>query len=84
MTPTLNTIEAAELLKVHPKTVEELIHSGAIPAAKIGRAWVMLTADVLAFVEREIVKQTAARLRAPLAPEGGKQRGADKRARGAK
>lgn len=64
MTPTLNTTEAAELLKVHPKTIEELIHSGAIPAAKIGRAWVMLTADVLAYAEAEIKKQTASRMRA--------------------
>ncbi len=62
---TLNITEAAELLKVHPKTVLELIGSGALPAARIGRAYVMLTKDVLAHIERAIVKQTAARMGVP-------------------
>lgn len=59
---TLNTTEAASVLKVHPKTVEDLIHSGAIPAAKVGRAWVMMERDVLSYVEKQIINQTAARL----------------------
>lgn len=65
MQPTLNVIEAAEVLKVHPKTVEGLIREGVIPAAKIGRAWVMLTADVLRYVEDEVTRQTAQRMRTP-------------------
>lgn len=62
---TLNIAQAAEVLKVHPKTVEDLIRDGAIPAAKIGRAWVMMTAHVMKYLENEIIQQTAARRGTP-------------------
>lgn len=58
---TLNTVEAASVLKVHRKTVEDLINNGTIPAAKIGRSWVMLERDVLAYVTNQISQQTAKR-----------------------
>lgn len=60
--PTVNTIGAAEILCVHPKTVEDLIRDGRIPAAKVGRSWVMMTRDVLAYAEKAITEQTAKRL----------------------
>ncbi len=63
--PTVNISEAAELLKVHPKTVLDLIAAGAIPAGLIGRAYVMMTKDVLAYVEGQIARQTAERLGTP-------------------
>ncbi len=63
---TVDIIEAAELMKVHPKTVQDLIHDGAIPAAKVGRAWVMMTKDVLTHIEKTIARQTAERMRKPL------------------
>lgn len=62
---TLSTLQAAELMNVHPKTVEDLIRQGTIPAAKIGRAWVMLERDVLRYVEDQIINQTAQRLGIP-------------------
>ncbi len=65
MNPTVDITEAANLLKVHPKTVLDLIQSGALPAAKVGRAYVMLTRDVLAYIERAIIHQTAQRMRRP-------------------
>ena len=34
---TCNVHKAAALLCVHPRTIFDLIHAGAIPAAKIGR-----------------------------------------------
>lgn len=58
---TLNTTQAAEMLKVHPKTVEDLIHDGTLPAAKVGRAWVMLKEHVLQYLESLIIQQTASR-----------------------
>ncbi|MBB3014214.1 helix-turn-helix domain-containing protein [Cupriavidus alkaliphilus] len=64
MTHTVGILEAAGILHVHPKTVEELIRSGAIPAGKVGRAWVMMTRDVLAYAEKLIISQTAERLAA--------------------
>lgn len=62
---TLNTTEAAKALKVHENRVLKLIDDGEIPAAKIGRAWVMLERDVLQYLENQILKQTAQRLRKP-------------------
>lgn len=62
---TLSVPEAATLLKVHPKTVEGLISANAFPAAKIGRAWVMLEKDVLKYLEQEIIKQTCQRMGLP-------------------
>lgn len=59
---TVNTIGAAEILCVHPKTIEDLIRDGHIPAAKVGRSWVMMTRDVLAYAEKAITEQTAKRL----------------------
>lgn len=69
--PTMNVIEAAEALKVHPKTVEDLIRNGILPAAKIGRAWVMMTEHVMKYLEDQIIKQTAARRGVPLPANAG-------------
>ena len=54
---------AAALMKVHPRTVLDLIGAGALPAGRVGRAYVLLTKDVMAHVERVIAQQTAARMR---------------------
>ena len=59
---TLNVTEAASVLKVHPNTVFKLVEAGAIPAAKVGRAYVMLHRDVMAYVENQIIRQTAERM----------------------
>lgn len=64
--PTCDLQEAADLLKVHPKTVQDLIRDGVLPAAKVGRSWVMMTKDVLAHLENTIVRQTAERMRKPV------------------
>lgn len=60
---TLSVKEAAEMMKVHTCTVESLIHSCVLPAAKIGRAYVMLERDVLQYIEQQIVRQTSERMR---------------------
>ena len=60
--PTVGLVGAAEILHVHPKTVEDLIRAGDIPAGKVGRSWVMMTRDVLAYAEKLIISQTAERL----------------------
>lgn len=60
--PTVDIHGAADILKVHPETVKEMISSGALPAAKVGRAWVMRTTDVVGIVDRQIAVQTAARM----------------------
>lgn len=65
---TVNLEEAADLMKVHPKTVVDYINSGALPAARIGRGYVMLASDVMALVVRHIAQQTAERMRRTIAP----------------
>ncbi len=59
---TVGVPEAAQMMRVHANRVLELIGAGTIPAAKVGRSWVMLTRDVLAFIEKQIIEQTGARL----------------------
>ena len=62
---TVDVTGAAALLKVHPKTVLDLISDGVLPAARVGRAYVMLTRDVMAHIEQQIAAQTAERMRVP-------------------
>jgi len=64
-TSTVDIIGAADLMKVHPNTVLDLIHSGALPAARIGRAYVLLTQDVLDYIQQQIINQTAERMAVP-------------------
>ena len=59
---TLDVHGAAELMKVHAKTVLGMIETGVLPAAKIGRAYVMLTKDVMQHIENQIIRQTAERM----------------------
>lgn len=61
---TVDVLGAAEILHVHPETVKDLINEGAFPAGKVGRSWVMMTRDVLAYAEKLIISQTAERLSA--------------------
>ncbi|TAL78588.1 MAG: hypothetical protein EPN76_05060 [Burkholderiaceae bacterium] len=62
---TLNVQGAADLMQVHPETVKELIASCALPAARVGRAYVLLRRDVMGHIEREVANQTARRLGRP-------------------
>jgi excisionase family DNA binding protein len=58
---TVRAEEAAQLMGVHPETLKKMCIDGAIPAAKIGKAWVIMRRDVLAFVERQVIEQTKRR-----------------------
>lgn len=61
--PTLDVLGAADVLKVHPQSVLDLIAECAIPAGKVGRSYVMMTKDVLAYAEKIIIDETAKRMR---------------------
>ena len=65
---TLTVEKAAECMGVSTKTVWGLINLGTIPAAKIGRAYIMLERDVMAYIEGQIAKQTAERIGLPQGP----------------
>lgn len=62
--PTCTLEQAAELMNIHPQTVVlKYIDTGELPAAKLGRGYVMMTADVLGIVQRTIAQQTSQRMR---------------------
>lgn len=42
MVRTLNLVDAARLLQVHPKTLQKWARAGLVPAAKVGKAWLFL------------------------------------------
>jgi excisionase family DNA binding protein len=50
MQPTLGIDGAAELLGIHTETLRSRAAAGIIPGAKIGRAWVFVTEDLINYV----------------------------------
>lgn len=60
--PTVDVKGAADLMKVHPQTVLDKIAAGELRAGKVGKAYVLMTKDVLDHIEATIIKQMAARL----------------------
>ena len=76
---TLDVVEAAALLKVHPKTLQRLARQREIPACKVGRAWVFIEqllldtlvskstarVSVVDFLEKSECRSTDAKTRLP-------------------
>lgn len=52
--PLLTPIEAAELLRIHPKTALRLARSHGIPAIRLGKHWRFRTCDLRAWAESQI------------------------------
>lgn len=50
---TLSLDEAAAYLHVHPETLRQRALSGRVPAAKPGRAWVFLLADLVEYLHEQ-------------------------------
>ncbi|TEB08639.1 Helix-turn-helix domain protein [Pelotomaculum schinkii] len=50
--------EAANLLKVHLRTVYIYLRSGELPAAKVGDNWRIRPSDLEKFIEKRMVKDT--------------------------
>jgi Helix-turn-helix domain len=59
---TFDLIECADVLKVDRNTAMKLAGTGELPGAKIGRAWVFLEDDVVAFLRKRTQEQSLARL----------------------
>jgi excisionase family DNA binding protein len=53
--------EAADFLKIDRSTALDLAGTGELPGAKIGRAWVFLEADLVAYLQDRVRQQTATR-----------------------
>ncbi len=56
MPRTLTIAEAAEVLKTHPETVSDCIHNRGLPAARLGRAYVLVEEDVIAWLRTQYGK----------------------------
>jgi hypothetical protein len=50
--PTCGLERAAAILHAHPSTVAELARNGAIRGRKVGRAWVFVEADLIAYIQQ--------------------------------
>jgi excisionase family DNA binding protein len=48
----LTNQEVADLLKLHPKTVNKLAIAGKLPAYRIGRQWRFRKSEVLKLLEK--------------------------------
>jgi len=77
VTSTLSLDQAAVMLKTTPETVSECIRHRGLPAAKIGRAWVLVDDDVISWLRQQYPRAddlaapagTAARARRSLAAD---------------
>lgn len=59
MSRTLTLDEAADVLKTTAETVSECIRLRGLPAAKIGRAWVLVEADVIDWLRQQYIEHGA-------------------------
>jgi excisionase family DNA binding protein len=57
MARTLTLDTAAELLNTHPDTVSDCIHNRGLPAARIGRSYVLIDDDVIAWLRTQYGNQ---------------------------
>lgn len=58
---TLGIDEAAALLHAETATVMQFARRGELPGTRIGKSWVFLREDVIAFLRQHIVTDTRAR-----------------------
>ena len=65
---TLNAEEAAALLHAESETVMQYARSGELPGTRIGKSWVFMRDDVIAFLRKQISKDTAMRLQIKTTP----------------
>ena len=50
---TVGLVEAAGLVRLHKNTLQERVKAGLIPGAKIGRSWVFLESDLIAYIRSQ-------------------------------
>jgi len=48
--PLIDCEKAAELLGIHPKTLQQMARQGRIPAKKVGRSWRFRTSELDAWL----------------------------------
>lgn len=55
----LSLAEAAALLKAHPDTVSEAIKQRGLPAARVGRSYILIEEDVIAWLRTQYHRPSA-------------------------
>lgn len=68
---TLDAAQCAELLKCTPEQVEALARDGEIPGVKIGRGWLFIRADLLAYLAERARTEAQERRQRRAAPAQG-------------
>jgi hypothetical protein len=58
---TLDLHGVAALCKAEPETIAQYARSGELPGTKMGKSWVFLRDDVLAFLRKRIAEETEMR-----------------------
>lgn len=61
--PLIDSHEAAELLKIHPKTLQRMARMGRVPAKRIGDLWRFRASDLDRWVRGGVSSET------PLLPQ---------------
>ena len=54
---TLNLRQAAELLNIHPATLQEKARTGEIPGARIGKCWVFIEFDLIQHIRAQYARR---------------------------
>lgn len=62
MPKTYNIAECAQFLHIHETTAQELAKLGELPGCQIGRAWVFLEDDLVAYLRDQVRTQQMQRL----------------------
>jgi excisionase family DNA binding protein len=52
--PLLDSDDAAQLLKIHPKTLQRLARQGKVPGVQIGKLWRFRRSELNAWIEKII------------------------------
>jgi excisionase family DNA binding protein len=52
--PLLDSMEAAQLLRIHPKTLQRMARKGEIPAMQIGKLWRFSASALLSWEEEKL------------------------------
>jgi excisionase family DNA binding protein len=52
--PLLDSHQAAAMLKVHPRTLQRLVHRGEIAAVHVGKLWRFKVSVLIAWIDRDI------------------------------
>ena len=55
---TLDLQQAAELLRIHPVTLQAKAKAGEIPGAKIGKCWVFVEVDLIDHIRSQYPRRT--------------------------